>query len=381
MGQTNRAIILVVDDQQANLRMLQTMLEQQGYEVRSFPDGPSALACAVQQPPDLVLLDINMPHMNGFEVCDRLRKHPSLVQVPVIFLSGSNGVADKVQAFQFGAVDYVTKPFEFDELQSRVETHVQAYRFQRAQQRRSDELEELIRARTREVEESRIEVLHRLAIAAEYRDSNVGKHTQRVGHLAALLAKVLGLSDRETELIHLAAPLHDIGKIGIPDDILLARRRLTSDEFQVMKSHVLIGSSILSGSKSALLQMAECIAHYHHERWDGSGYCARLGGEAIPLPARIVSVADTFDALTQVRLYKRAWPIEEAMAEIERESGRQFDPRIVRALGVLVAQGTVPADTPDDVHVAGPQFSASLLQLADSAFIMSRVPTTEAALP
>jgi len=380
---TERASILVVDDQETNLKLLQLRLGDQGYGVRLFPDGRSALAYAVQHPPDLILLDINMPGMNGFEVFDRLRTYPNLAHVPVIFLSGSDGVADKVQAFQSGAVDYVTKPFEFDELQSRIENHLQVYRLQRERQRHSDELEELIRARTRDLEESRVEVLQRLAIAAEYRDKNAGKHTQRVGYLAALLAKALGVSGPESELIGLAAPLHDIGKIGIPDGILLARRQLTAEEFEIMKSHVSIGSSILSGSKSALLQMAERIAQYHHERWDGSGYCAGLAGQAVPLPARIVSVVDTFDALTHVRPYKRAWSVEEAMVEIRRQSGRQFDPCIVSAFGILVAQGVVVVEPLDDLRNIGPRFDASLLQLADCVDGCRPVPQTwgEAALP
>jgi putative two-component system response regulator len=326
---------MVVDDQPANLKLLQVMLGQQGYDVRLFPEGSLALAGALRQPPDLILLDVNMPGMNGFEVCDQLRTYPHLSRVPVIFLTAADGVADKVRAFRSGAADYITKPFQVDEIQSRVETHLEVYRSQQAQQRHADYLEELIRARTRDVEESRLEVLHRLAVAAEYRDSNTGKHTQRVGRMSALLAGSLGVSTVETELIRLAAPLHDVGKIGIPDQILLSERKLTTDEFNTMKSHVLIGSTILSGSQSALLQMAECIARYHHERWDGTGYCTGLAGEKIPLPARIVAVADAFDALTHERPYKPAWPIPDALAEIESQSGRQFDPSVVTALCAL----------------------------------------------
>jgi putative two-component system response regulator len=362
MAQSDPASIMVVDDQPANLKFLQTMLGQQGYEVRLFPEGRLALAGAVRQPPDLILLDVNMPEMNGFEVCDQLRTHPHLVHVPVIFLSASDGIEDKVRAFRSGAADYITKPFQFDEIHSRVETHLEVYRLQQAQQRHADHLEELIRARTRDVEESRFEVLHRLAIAAEYRDSTTGKHTQRVGCISALLAQALAVSGVETELIRLAAPLHDVGKIGIADQILLSDRKLTSEEFNTMKSHVLIGSTILSGSQSALLQMAECIARYHHERWDGTGYCAGLAGEKIPLPARIVSVADAFDALTHERPYKRAWSRDDAMEEIESQSGRQFDPRVVRALCTLVSNGTVTVDPHDDLLVSDRHFRYPLAE-------------------
>ena len=348
---------MVVDDQPAYLKLLNAMLGQQGYEVRLFPEGRLALAGAVRQPPDLILLDVTMPEMSGFEVCDQLRSHPHLAHIPVIFLSGSDEIEDKVRAFRSGAADYITKPFQFDEFQSRVATHLQVHRLQLAQQRHADQLEELIRARTRDVEESRLDALHRLAIAAEYRDSTTGKHTQRVGYTSASLAQALGVPDLETQLIRLAAPLHDVGKIGIPDYILLSDQKLTVEEFNTMKSHVLIGSSILSGSKSALLQMAQCIALYHHERWDGAGYCAGLKGDEIPLPARIVAVADSFDALTHERPYKRAWSRDEAMAEIEQQSGRQFDPRVVRTLRALVSNGTVNVDPHDDLLVGDQHFS------------------------
>ena len=357
MAPSEKASIMVVDDQPSFLKLLQAMLGQQGYEVRPFREGRSALEGAVRQPPDLILLDVTMPGMNGFDVCDQLRSHPDLAHIPVIFLSGSDGIDDKVRAFRSGAADYITKPFQFDEFQSRVETHLEVYRLQRAQQRHADQLEELIRARTRDVEESRLDALHRLAIAAEYRDSTTGKHTQRVGYVSALLAQALGVSEVETELIRLAAPLHDVGKIGIPDHILLSDRKLTAEEFNTMKSHVLIGSTILSGSKSALLQMAECIARYHHERWDGAGYCAGLKGDEIPLPARIVAAADSFDALTHERPYKRAWSRDEAMAEIEQQSGRQFDPRVVRTLRILVSNGTVTVDPHDGLLVGDQHFS------------------------
>ena len=244
MAPSEKASIMVVDDQPSFLKLLQAMLGQQGYEVRPFREGRSALEGAVRQPPDLILLDVTMPGMNGFDVCDQLRSHPDLAHIPVIFLSGSDGIDDKVRAFRSGAADYITKPFQFDEFQSRVETHLEVYRLQRAQQRHADQLEELIRARTRDVEESRLDALHRLAIAAEYRDSTTGKHTQRVGYVSALLAQALGVSEVETELIRLAAPLHDVGKIGIPDHILLSDRKLTAEEFNTMKSHVLIGSTI-----------------------------------------------------------------------------------------------------------------------------------------
>jgi putative two-component system response regulator len=354
MAQNARTRIMVVDDQPAILKLLQARFAREGYEVQLFPEGQLALAGAVRHRPDLILLDVGMPKMNGFDVCDRLRAKRALAQIPVIFLSASDRIEDKVLAFQSGAADYITKPFEFDEVKSRVRIHLELYRLRQAQQHYAHRLEELVRARTHDLENSRIEVLHRLAIAAEYRDDDTGKHTQRVGGISALLARALGVSSTDTELIRLAAPLHDIGKIGIADEILRAPRQLTSEEFNTMKSHVLIGAQILSGSASALLQMAERIALYHHEHWDGAGYCAGLKGEAIPLPARIVSVADTFDALTHERPYKRAWTLEEAMAEIVRLSGSRFDPRVVSKFVALVSSAAINLDTVDDLPAGGP---------------------------
>jgi putative two-component system response regulator len=345
----DQASIMVVDDEPANLRLLRELLSQQGYEVQLFSDGQLALSEAVSRPPDLILLDVNMPEMDGYEVCGQLRAYPSLAQTPVIFLSASDGVEDKVKAFRCGAADYITKPFQFDEFQSRIEMQLKLHRLQLAQQLHASRLEELVRARTRDLEESRLDVLHRLAIAAEYRDSNTGQHTQRVGYVSARLAEMLGVPGDQTELIRLAAPLHDVGKIGIPDQILLSNRKLTISEFQAMKFHVLIGSDILSGGKSLLLQMAESIARYHHERWDGAGYCAGIRGTAIPLHARIVAVADAFDALTHRRPYKEAWSKDAALLEINEQSGRQFDPQIVSALTDLVLSGEVANDVDEDI--------------------------------
>lgn len=357
MAEKAQANIIVVDDQPAILKLLQTGLRQEGYDVRPFPEGQLALASAINRCPDLFLLDVTMPNMNGFDVCGQLRSNPALAQIPVIFLTASNRVEDKVLAFRSGAADYITKPFQFDEVKSRVRTHLEVHRLRQAQQQHADELEELVRARTRDLEDSRIEVLHRLAVAAEYRDNDSARHTQRVGRISASLAGAMGVSSADTELIRLAAPLHDIGKIGIPDHILLAPRKLTSEEFNTMKSHVTIGSTILSGSASALMQMAERIALYHHECWDGAGYCAGLKGEEIPLAARIVSVADTFDALTHERPYKRAWPLDAAMAEIARLSGSKFDPRIVSTFRALVSNGAIAVEASDDLPGGGRRIS------------------------
>jgi putative two-component system response regulator len=322
--------IMVVDDNPANLRLLEEMLRQHGYEVRSFPRGRLALAAADQEPPDLILLDINMPEMNGYEVCEQLKSSAHLSGIPVIFLSALNATEDKVKGFRSGGVDYISKPFQIEEVQARVETHLEI-RFLQAQLIEHNQiLDRKVRERTRQLVDAQFEIAKRLALAAEYRDDSTGQHTYRVGRLAARLAAAIGLGDEEVELFQQAAPLHDVGKIGIPDAILLKPGKLRDDEYQIVKTHTDIGARILSGSRHPLLQMAERIAQYHHERWDGSGYNG-LKGEEIPLEARIVTIADVFDVMTHDRCYKKAQSYDQAVVEIQRCRGRDFDPRLVDA--------------------------------------------------
>jgi putative two-component system response regulator len=335
---------MVVDDQPVNLRLIEDILKQQGYVVRPFSRGRTALAAAAEQPPDLILLDIDMPEMNGLEVCRKLKADARLACIPVIFLSALSDSGSKVKAFRDGGVDYITKPFQFGEVRARVATQLQMHHLRRMLQKHNEELEETVRCRTQEVEESRLEILRRLATAAEYRDDNTGKHAQRVGRNAALLAQELQMPDYQTRMLRLAAPLHDIGKIGIPDRILLKRRKLSAAEFEVIKTHVVIGAKMLSGSQSPILRMAESIALNHHECWDGTGYSSGLSAERIPLAARIVSVADVFDALIHDRPYKRAWTLEKAIGEIQSQRGRRFDPTVVAAFHKLVTSGRIAID-------------------------------------
>ena len=365
VGGRHGSDIMVVDDEPANLALMEGMLRQEGYTVRSFPRGRMALAAAAKQPPDLVLLDINMPEMDGFETCRRLKFNDKLMAIPVIFLSALGEAENKVKAFRCGGMDYITKPFQFEEMHARVATHLQIHHLQRELQIHNEQLEVTVRSRTHEVEESRLEILRRLAIAAEYRDDNTGEHAQRVGRIAALLAQELQLPDSQTKMIRLAAPLHDVGKIGVPDAVLLKRGKLTAGEFEVIKKHVLIGAEILSGSRSPILQMAKSIALYHHERWDGTGYSLGLAAERIPLEARIVTVSDVFDALTHERPYKRAWPVQEALLEMRAQGGRQFDPAIIAALHKVVSSGRLIDDRSNCQVVAqygevlaGPRLSA-----------------------
>jgi putative two-component system response regulator len=287
--------------------------------------------------PDLVLLDLHMPHMDGLEVMDRLNQIIEASYLPIVMLTGDLTPEARREALSRGAKDFVNKPFNPDEVLLRIRTLLETRFLYLQIQSQNQMLEAKVRDRTRELEAAQIEIIERLAKAAEFRDDTTGQHTERVGEMAALLARELGLSDAQVSLIRRAAPLHDVGKIGIPDSILLKLGKLTAAEFELVKTHTSIGARILSGSRFALLRLAEEIAFSHHERWDGSGY-AGLAGNQIPLAGRIVAVADVFDALTQKRPYKPAWPVEEAIAEIERQRGLQFDPNIVEAFLRVVQQ-------------------------------------------
>jgi putative two-component system response regulator len=248
------------------------------------------------------------------------------------------------EALSRGAKDFVSKPYHADEVLLRIRTLLETRFLYFQVQSQNQILEAKVRERTRELEAAQIEIIERLARAAEFRDDNTGQHTERVGQMAALLARQLGLPDPQVSLIRRAAPLHDVGKIGIPDSVLLKLGKLTIEEFEVVKTHTTIGARILSGSRFGLLRLAEEIAYSHHERWDGGGYLG-IQGEQIPLAGRIVAVADVFDALTQKRPYKAAWPIAEAIAEIERQRSRQFDPEIVDAFLRVIQQQSVKVST------------------------------------
>jgi putative two-component system response regulator len=281
--------------------------------------------------PDIILLDLLMPHLDGFAVMELLRSTlPSDSYLPILVLTADATSETRRRALAGGAKDFLTKPLDVDEVLLRIANMLDT-RFLHLQLKgEKGALEDRVQERTKELEDSYIETFERLALAAEYRDDDTGQHTIRVGHTAALLAQELNLPTEKVDILRRAAGLHDVGKIGIPDDILLAPRKLTTEEFEVVKTHTVIGAKILSGSRSPLLLMAEEIAWSHHERWDGRGY-GGLAGAEIPLYGRITTVADVFDALTHKRPYKEAWPLDEAIAEINRQRGDQFDPQVVDA--------------------------------------------------
>src|ERR1700733_11381592 len=306
MTTTETANIIVVDDQPANLKLLEEMLKVGGYKIRSFPRGRMALAAAAQNPPDLFLLDINMPEMNGYEVCERLKADPDLSPTPVIFLSALNAADDKVKAFQTGGADYITKPFHLEEVQARVQTHLKLHHLQEALKRQNNQLEEIVDQRTSQLEVAvkRIksmyeETLQALGGALDMRDNETAGHSQRVTRYSLEIAQAMGCSDDELGELALAASLHDIGKIGIPDEIVLKPAKLTPEETEIRKRHVNISYDCVRAD--VLLASAAQIVLTHHESYDGSGYPQGLVGKEIPLGARIFAVAGTLDPMTPDR--------------------------------------------------------------------------------
>lgn len=324
------ARLLVVDDDAAAVRLLEHILTRAGYrEICTTTDALRVVPLFTEFRPDLIVLDLHMPGPNGFELLENLQLLiPEGSYLPILMVTGDLSPWSRQRALSTGAKDFLTKPFEPPEVLLRIRNLLET-RFMHLQLLRQNErLEEAVQQRTRELDDARIEILERLAKAAEYRDDDTRRHTERVGEYSARFARRLGLAEEQVQLIRQAAPLHDLGKIGIPDEILLKPGELTPTELAIMRTHTIIGAQILSGSRVPTLQMAEKIALCHHERWDGTGYPNGLKGERIPLCARIVAVADFFDALAHDRPYRRAWPTYEIIAEIRRQAGHQFDPHV-----------------------------------------------------
>jgi putative two-component system response regulator len=343
--------ILIIDDEVANIRFLEVLLGQAGYTALHATTNPKeALARFIEAQPDLILLDLHMPPPDGFEL---LAQFPQLLDrdtyLPILVLTADVTSQAKQRALHSGAADFLSKPLDAAEVLLRVRNLLQTRRLHLQLRHHNQHLEETIFQRTEALEETRHVVLQRLALAAEYRDDDTKHHTRRVGRMAALLAALLDLPEQEVTAIRRAAPLHDIGKIGISDQILLKPGKLTHEEFTIMKTHTTIGAEILGASSIPLLSLAAEIALTHHERWDGSGYPQGSAREAIPLAGRIVAVVDVFDALTHVRPYKPAWTQADALAEIEAQSSRHFDPQVVRAFSKLLSmsiQLEEPAEQP-----------------------------------
>jgi putative two-component system response regulator len=323
--------ILIVDDQEANVRLLEFILDSAGFrEYRHTTDSRQVLHLWASFQPDLILLDLQMPHFDGFKVMEQLATElPSHVYLPILVLTADISTQAKQKALSSGASDFLSKPLDAIEVILRIKNLLRTRWLNAELQQHNQTLEAKVQERTARLAEAQLEILDRLATAGEYRDDNTGQHTQRVGKLAAMIAHGLGQSDNQVELLRLAATLHDIGKIGVPDRVLMKEGKLTGEEFAIIKSHTNIGSDILQKSKFSILQVAREIAASHHEKWDGTGYPQGLKAELIPLSGRIVAIADVFDALTHARPYKKAWDLKEALAEIQRQSGRHFDPHLV----------------------------------------------------
>lgn len=305
-------VILLVDDEPTNLRVLRTVLNDL-YRLLFAKNGQEALQLASEHQPDLILLDVMMPGMTGFEVCTKLKADAQTRHIPVIFVTALRDEIDETQGFDVGAVDYITKPITPAVVRARVKTHLS-----------------LVQAQ--ELKKTRLQVIQRLGRAAEYRDNETGLHILRMSHFSQVIALAYGLGPKQAEDLLHAAPMHDIGKIGIRDDILLKPGKLTDEEFREMQRHPLIGAEILGDADSQLLKLAQQVALYHHEKWDGTGYPHGLKGEEIPLEARIVALCDVFDALTSTRPYKNAWSVEETMTHLQAQKGRHFDPKLVDLL-------------------------------------------------
>ena len=320
--------VLIVDDFKPNVDIIVAALRQE-YKLSVADSGHAALAQVKESPPDLILLDIMMPEMDGYEVCVRLKSDPATGSIPIIFTTAMSDSANVTKGFKLGAVDYITKPIRIAELQARVRTHLTLRNamLELADQNRS--LDIRVKERTRELQETQLEIIYRLSRAAEYRDNETGMHIKRLSLLCRTLAEAYGCDKETSDLIFNASPMHDIGKIGIPDAVLLKPGPLDADEWKIMQSHTTMGGKILSESDLLLIKMGQVIALTHHEKWNGSGYPHGLSEYEIPQAGRIVAICDVFDALTSIRPYKKAWPLNDALDEIKAGSGTAFDPSLV----------------------------------------------------
>ena len=337
-----KATIMIVDDTVENLRILNEILSLTEYRVLAFKKGQMALDAIFREKPDLILLDIMMPEIDGYDVCQRLKISPVTKDIPVIFISGLSGVDDKVKAFEMGGIDYITKPFQAEEVLARVKTHIKLYRLQAQLEEYNRHLEGKIDERAKELLNAQRALSLALAKLTESRDYETGQHIERVQNLCQTLAcytKEAGyyqsiLTHDFIQDLFYASALHDIGKVGIPDDILLKQGKLDEMEFAIIKKHVDIGADTLLDvmkyhTNNMILNMGVEVIKYHHEKWNGKGYNVGLSGESIPLSARIMALIDVYDALRSKRPYKEAWTHADACKLIESEKGLHFDPILV----------------------------------------------------
>lgn len=341
MEKERKPEVMVVDDMPDNLKLIVDILDQDKYKVRALPSGKLALESIKKKRPDLILLDISMPEMDGFEVCRCLKADGETKEIPVIFISALSDIRDKMNAFKEGGVDYITKPFYSDEVRARVDTHLKITYLQRTLQTRNRNLESEVEKKVHEISEAQLATIRAMTKLAEARDDDTGKHIERIRFFCRTIAGQLRyhtdfhiIDEEFINNLFQASPLHDIGKIAINDAILLKPDKLTPDEFEIMKTHADLGARTLEHVRTeypnnAFISMGISIARSHHERWDGKGYPQGLKGDEIPVSARIMAIADVYDALRSKRVYKDAFPHTKTVRIIEEGSGSQFDPRVV----------------------------------------------------
>lgn len=328
MINTKKYSLLVVDDTPENIDVLREILRED-YTIKVATSGALAIKIAVEQLPDLILLDIKMPVMDGYETCRQLKENEATQHIPVIFVTALKEIEGEALGFELGAADYITKPVSPPIVRARVRAHLalsdQRHHLQTLVAERTGELERS----NRQLEQTHLAMIQQLGRAADYRDNETGLHVVRVGNFSKLLGIASGFQQSRAELLMYASMMHDIGKIGVPDHILLKPGKLSPDEFEIIKGHPEIGAKIIGDHDAEVLKMAKQIALTHHEKWSGQGYPYGLSGVDIPIVGRIVAIADVFDALTTVRPYKSAWPVERALELIAKEAGQHFDPELV----------------------------------------------------
>lgn len=333
---TEKPCILIVDDQEQNRELLEVILDSMEYHTITACNGLKAIAVAEKEEPDLILMDVVMPEMNGFEATTKLKENEKTKLIPIVIITSLNDIEDRVKALNAGADDFLTKPVERTELTARVRSLLKVKAYNDHLKNYRLELEKDVAIKTKELQlanlklkKSNLETIYRLTRAAEHKDQDTAAHIQRMSHYSEAIARKMNLGPEIVENIVSAAPMHDIGKIGTPDNILLKPNKLDLYEWSIMQRHAQNGADILNGSDSELLKMGHTIALTHHEMWDGSGYPNGLKGEEIPLVGRVVALADVFDALTSKRPYKEAFSLEKAIAIIKNAKGQHFDPIVV----------------------------------------------------